>query len=81
MVPPILRSNPCLVVGMPVFLATLVLKPLMPIARFNENDNPGIFISLFVESNKVVIYDMMNGKNNGIISILLSCNRSFHTQH
>lgn len=54
MVPPILRSSPCLVVGMPVFLATLVFKPLMPIARFNENDNPGIFIVLFIESNKVV---------------------------
>lgn len=42
--PPILRSKPCLVVGIPVALATFPLAALMPTARFNENENPN-FIS------------------------------------
>lgn len=42
--PPILRSNPSLVVGMPVLRATFVFKPLIPTARFSENDNPFMVI-------------------------------------
>lgn len=37
---PSLRSKPSLVVGMPVLRATFVFKPLIPTARFSENDNP-----------------------------------------
>ena len=37
---PTLRSRPCFVVGMPTFRATLVFKPLIPTARFNEKDKP-----------------------------------------
>ena len=40
--PPILRSNPCLVVGMPTARATLVFSPEMPTARFSEKLSPGI---------------------------------------
>ena len=45
--PPILRSKPCLVVGIPTLRAILVFKPLMPNALLRENDNPGIFIMLY----------------------------------
>ena len=44
---PSLRSKPSLVVGMPVLRATFVFKPLIPIARFSENDNP--FMILMVK--------------------------------
>ena len=43
---PILRSRPCLVVGMPVLRAIFVFKPLIPTARFSENDNPFMFVIL-----------------------------------
>ena len=47
---PILRSRPCLVVGIPTARATLVFKPEIPTARLSEKLNPGIFamIVLFV---------------------------------
>ena len=41
--PPILRSNPCLVVGIPTARATLVFKPEIPTARLSEKLSPGIF--------------------------------------
>ena len=41
-VPPILRSNPPRVVGMPVLRATFCFNPVMPTARFQEKDKPGI---------------------------------------
>ena len=41
--PPILRSRPCLVVGMPILWASLILRPLIPIALFQENESPGMF--------------------------------------
>ena len=41
--PPILRSRPCLVVGIPVARATFVFKPEMPTARLSEKLSPGIF--------------------------------------
>ncbi len=44
---PSLRSKPSLVVGMPVLRATFVFKPLIPTARFSENDNP--FMILMVK--------------------------------
>ena len=47
-VDPILRSNPCLVVGMPILLATFVFKPLIPTARFSENDNPFMVVNMLV---------------------------------
>jgi hypothetical protein len=37
---PILRSNPPLVVGTPVFLAMLFLAPLIPSNLLNANENP-----------------------------------------
>ena len=43
--PPILRSKPCLVVGIPTLRAILPFKALIPTARLSENDNPGIFIT------------------------------------
>ena len=43
MTPPILRSRPCLVVGIPTARATLVFKPEMPTARLSEKLSPGIF--------------------------------------
>ena len=53
MVLPILRSRPCLVMGMPVARAIFCLAPVMPIARFQENERPGIFmvilVTIFVE--------------------------------
>ena len=47
---PILRSRPCLVVGIPTARATLVFKPEIPTARLSEKLSPGIFamIVLFV---------------------------------
>ena len=42
MAPPILRSKPCLVVGIPTARATLVFKPEMPTARLSEKLSPGI---------------------------------------
>ena len=44
---PTLRSRPCLVVGIPTLRATLVFNPLIPTARFSENDNP--FMILMVK--------------------------------
>ena len=41
--PPILRYNPCFVVGTPTLCAIFVFRPLIPTARFNENGNPLIF--------------------------------------
>ncbi len=43
---PILRSRPCLVIGMPVARAIFCLAPVMPIARFQENERPGIFMKI-----------------------------------
>lgn len=43
MAPPILRSNPCLVVGMPVFLEIFCFTALTPTALLSEKDKPGIF--------------------------------------
>lgn len=37
---PIFLSSPLCVVGMPVFCAIDCLRPVIPIARFNENVNP-----------------------------------------
>ena len=42
MAPPILRSKPCLVVGIPTARATLVFKPEIPTARLSEKLSPGI---------------------------------------
>ena len=42
--PPILRSNPCLVVGMPVFLDIFCFTAVTPIALLSEKLSPGIFI-------------------------------------
>ena len=39
---PILRSRPCLVVGIPTARATLVFKPEIPTARLSEKLSPGI---------------------------------------
>jgi amino acid permease len=47
-VDPTLRSKPNLVVGMPVLLATFVFKPLIPTARFSENDNPFIIVHILI---------------------------------
>lgn len=41
---PIFRSSPAFEVGMPVLRANCCLTCVKPIARFHENDNPGIFI-------------------------------------
>lgn len=40
--PPILRSIPALVVGMPVWRVKLRLACVMPKALFHENERPGI---------------------------------------
>ena len=37
---PTLRSNPCFVVGIPVFLANPCLAPEIPTARFQEKEKP-----------------------------------------
>lgn len=41
---PIFRSSPAFEVGMPVLRANCCLTCVKPIARFQENDNPGIFM-------------------------------------
>ena len=55
---PILRSKPSLVVGMPVLRATFVFKPLIPTARFSENDNPFMFVKfIFIfQPAKVLLF-------------------------
>lgn len=45
---PILRSRPCLVMGMPVARAIFYLACMMPMARFQENVRPGIFMGILV---------------------------------
>lgn len=45
---PIFRSNPCFVIGMPVFLAMLCLTCVMPSALLSENDTPGILLMVLV---------------------------------
>ena len=58
---PILRSNPSLVVGMPVLRATFVFKPLIPTARFSENDNPFMvvkFIFIFPPAKVLLFHDI-----------------------
>ncbi len=42
--PPILRSRPLRVVGMPVALAKSRFNLVTPMARFQEKLTPGIFI-------------------------------------
>ena len=44
---PILRSNPPLVVGIPVFRANDCFAPLSPMARFQENENPNLLPIIF----------------------------------
>lgn len=44
---PTFLSSPCLVVGIPVFLATFCFKAVMPTALLRENDNPGIFMAIY----------------------------------
>ena len=56
---PILRSSPCLVVGMPVARATLLLRTSIPNARLIEIDDPGIpaiFMVLGFSNTKVTRY-------------------------
>ena len=48
MLPPILRSMPERVVGMPVLRAIFWRSRVMPTARFHENDSPGMGVDLFV---------------------------------
>ena len=58
---PILRSKPSLVVGMPVLRATFVFKPLIPTARFSENDNPFMvvkFIFIFSPAKLLLFCDI-----------------------
>lgn len=43
MVAPIFLSKPCLVVGMPVFLAKLCFAPVIPKALFHEKEKPIFF--------------------------------------
>lgn len=53
MAPPIFLSKPPLVVGMPVFLAILFLKPEIPKARFHEKEKPNLpMIVPFKSSNR-----------------------------
>ena len=47
MPPPILRSMPERVVGMPVLRAMFWRRRVMPKARFHENDSPGMGVDLF----------------------------------
>lgn len=44
MVLPTFRSNPCLVIGIPVFRLIFCLTAVIPTALFKEKLNPGIFI-------------------------------------
>ncbi len=46
MLEPIFRSNPLLVVGIPVFLANFCFAWVMPNNLFNENENPNFPISI-----------------------------------
>lgn len=41
---PTFRSNPCLVIGIPVFRLIFCLAAVIPTALFREKLNPGIFI-------------------------------------
>ena len=43
---PILRSRPCLDIGMPVARAIFCLACVIPNARFQENERPGIFMAI-----------------------------------
>lgn len=47
-VAPTFLSIPCLVVGTPVFFATFCFNAVIPMALFRENDNPGIFMSIYL---------------------------------
>ena len=49
---PIFLSSPPFVVGIPVFWAMDCLMPVIPIALFNENDNP--FVSFIAFSLNMV---------------------------
>lgn len=64
---PILRSNPCLVVGMPVFLAIFCFTALTPTALLSEKDKPGIFIVQYFDAvyltKKVAIAKRINPTN------------------
>jgi hypothetical protein len=41
---------------MPVLLATFVFKPLIPTARFSENDNPFIVVNIYFLLAKVLLF-------------------------
>lgn len=46
---PIFRSNPDFDIGIPVFLLIFCFVWVKPIARFQENDSPGIkLLSIFI---------------------------------
>lgn len=44
---PIFLSNPCLDIGIPVARAIFCFVCVIPKARFQEKDNPGIFNVVF----------------------------------
>ena len=49
---PTFLSNPCLVVGIPVFLLIFCLAAVIPIALLREKLNPRIFITISILYNK-----------------------------
>jgi hypothetical protein len=42
---PIFLSKPPVVVGIPVLLATLLRRPLIPVSLFQEKENPKLFLN------------------------------------
>ena len=73
---PILRSSPCLVVGIPVALAMFLLSTSTPKALLGENDVPGmlkIFICVsFIVDAKICFFNEQNVRPN------CSCNYTIH---
>lgn len=57
---PILRSNPALVVGMPVFRAMSRFICVTPKARFHENESPGMPVFVFLLAIRIILYRFYN---------------------
>ena len=61
---PIFLSSPCLVVGMPVVLAIVLLRTSTPNALLGENDVPGM-LNIFMAF--IVVYILNVGRSGNII--------------
>ena len=61
---PIFLSSPCLVVGMPVVLAIVLLRTSTPNALLGENDVPGM-LNIFMAF--IIVYILNVGRSGNVI--------------